>query len=185
MDTQTSTELHWKVVYVASRQEKKVSDYLEKQSIEHYLPLYRSLRFWKDRKKWVEMPLFNGYIFVKPTDLERDMVLQTPGVVKYIRYNQKDARVPEKQIELIKEFVELGYNISEVSFSEKYEKGDIAEVLDGPLKGQEAEIFKIGDENYVIVSIEVVNQSVKVKLPKDILKIVQKKSEMEDFKPIC
>ena len=51
------------------------------------------------------MPLFNGYIFVKPTDLERDMVLQTPGVVKYIRHNQKDARVPEKQIELIKEFV--------------------------------------------------------------------------------
>jgi len=184
MDTQTSTELHWKVVYVASRQEKKVSDYLEKQSIEHYLPLYRSLRFWKDRKKWVEMPLFNGYIFVKPTDLERDMVLQTPGVVKYIRYNQKDARVPEKQIELIKEFVELGYNISEVSFSEKHEKGDIAEVLDGPLKGQEAEIFKIGDENYVIVSFEAVNQSVKVKLPKDILKIVQKKSEMEDFKPL-
>lgn len=49
MDTQKSTELHWKVVYVASRQEKKVSDYLEKQSIEHYLPLNRSLRFWKDR----------------------------------------------------------------------------------------------------------------------------------------
>jgi len=184
MDTQKSTELHWKVVYVASRQEKKVSAYLDKQSIEHYLPLYRSLRFWKDRKKWVEMPLFNGYIFVKPTDLERDMVLQTPGVVKYILHDQKDARVPEKQIELIKEFVALGYNISEVSSSEKYERGDIAEVLDGPLKGQEAEIFKIGDENYVIVSIEAVNQSVKVKLPKDILKIVQKKSEMEDFKPL-
>ena len=70
MDTQTSTDIHWKVVYVASRQEKKVSDYLKKQCIEHYLPLYRSLRFWKDRKKWVEMPLFNGYIFVKPTDLD-------------------------------------------------------------------------------------------------------------------
>jgi transcription termination/antitermination protein NusG len=184
MDTQKSTEIHWKVVYVASRQEKKVSAYLDKQSIEHYLPLYRSLRFWKDRKKWVEMPLFNGYIFVKPTELERDMVLQTPGVVKYIRHDQKDARVPEKQIELIKELVELGYNISEVSSSEKYEKGDIAEVLDGPLKGQEAEIFKIGYENYVFISIEAVNKSVKVQLPKDILKIVQKKSEMEDFKPI-
>ena len=85
---------------------------------------------------------------------------------------------------MIKEFVALGYNISEVSSSEKYERGDIAEVLDGPLKGQEAEIFKIGDENYVIVSFEAVNQSVKVKLPKDILKIVQKKSEMEDFKPL-
>lgn len=183
-DFNNKTDLRWKVIYVSSRQEKKVSMYLEKKRIEHYLPLYKSLRFWKDRKKWVEMPLFNGYIFVRPTEIERDMVLQTPGVVKYIRHNQNDAVVPDKQIGLIKEFVDLGYNISEISSTDSFELGDIAEVLDGPLKGQEAEVYQMGDDRYVIVSIEAVNQSVKVKLPKEILKIVQKKSDMEEFKPI-
>ncbi len=183
-DINNQTDLLWRVIYVSSRQEKKVSIFLEKKNIEHYLPLYRSLRFWKDRKKWVEMPLFNGYIFVRPTEIERDMVLQTPGVVKYIRHNQNDAVVPNKQIGLIKEFVDLGYNISEISSTDSFELGDIAEVLDGPLKGQEAEVYQMGDDRYVIVSIEAVNQSVKVKLPKEILKIVQKKSDMEEFKPI-
>jgi transcription antitermination factor NusG len=130
------------------------------------------------------MPLFNGYIFVYPNEIERDIVVQTPGVVKFIRHNQQDAIVPERQISLIKEFVDLGYNISEVNRDDKFEVGDIAEVLDGPLKGNQAEVFKSGDENYLIVAIEALNQSVKVRLPKEILKIVQKKSEMEDFKPL-
>lgn len=174
----------WRVIYTASRQEKKVASFLEKARVEFYFPLYKSLRFWKDRKKWVEMPLFNGYIFVKPTQIERDIVLQIPGVVKYIRHNGTDAVVPSKQIELIKEFVELGYNISDVSRNEKFEVGDIAEILDGPLKGNEAEIFKLGDESYIIVAVEALNQSIKVKLPKEILKITRKKSDMEDVKPL-
>ena len=177
-------EVRWKVIYVASKQEKKVSAYLTKAGVTHYLPLYRSLRFWKDRKKWVDMPLFNGYLFVYPNEIERDIVLQTPGVVKFIRHNQKDAVVPDKQIELIREFVEFGYSISEIDRNEKFEVGDIAEVLDGPLKGREAEIYKSGDDSYLIVSIEALNQSVKVKLPKDILKIRQRKSEMEEIKPL-
>jgi len=177
-------EVKWKVIYVASKQEKKVSAYFDKAGVTHYLPLYRSLRFWKDRKKWVEMPLFNGYLFVFPNDVERDIILQIPGVVKFIRHNQKDATIPENQINLIREFVEFGYNISEVDRNERFEVGDIAEVLDGPLKGREAEIFKSGDDSYIIVSIEALNQSVKVKLPKEILKIRQRKSDMEVVKSI-
>jgi transcription antitermination factor NusG len=174
----------WKVVYVASRQEKKVSAYLEKAGVTHYLPLYRSLRFWRDRKKWVDMPLFNGYVFVCPKEIERDIILQTPGVVKFLRHNQQDAVVPERQILLIKEFVDLGYNVSELATSETFEVGDIADILDGPLKGKEAEIFKKGDENYIIVAIEALNQSVKVRLPKEILKIKKRKSEREIIKPL-
>jgi transcription antitermination factor NusG len=85
---------------------------------------------------------------------------------------------------LIREFVTLGYNISEIGDDEKFEVGDIAEILDGPLKGKEAEVLKMGDEHFLLVSIEAVNQSVKVKLPKEILKIVQKKGESADLKPL-
>ena len=63
MELSTSENEKWKAIYTSSRQEKKVAAYLEKFEIENYLPIYKSLRFWKDRKKWVEMPLFNGYVF--------------------------------------------------------------------------------------------------------------------------
>jgi len=174
----------WRVIYIASRQEKKVAELLEKSRVEFYLPLYKSLRFWKDRKKWVEMPLFNGYIFVSPSEIERDIILQIPGVVKYIRHNGKDAIVPSRQIELIKNFIEFGYNISDVAGDEQFEVGDIAEILDGPLKGSEAEIFYLGDESYILVVVEALTQSIKVKLPKEILKITRKKLNTEEVKPL-
>lgn len=174
----------WKVIYTSSRQEKKVAAFLEKMKVEHYLPLYKSLRFWKDRKKWVEFPLFNGYLFVKPSDNERDLLLQIPGVVRYIRYNAQDAEIPEKQIFLIKEFVKFGYNLSNLETHEKLELGDKAEVLDGPLKGQTVEVFIVGDDSYIIVTFEALNQSIKVSLPKEILKITEKHSAVETAKSL-
>jgi transcription antitermination factor NusG len=174
----------WKVIYTSSRQEKKVAAFLEKMKVEHYLPLYKSLRFWKDRKKWVEFPLFNGYLFVKPSDNERDLLLQIPGVVRYIRYNAQDAEIPENQIFLIKEFVKFGYNLSNLETTEKLELGDKAEVLDGPLKGQTVEVFIVGDDSYIIVTFEALNQSIKVSLPKEILKITEKHSAGETVKSL-
>lgn len=175
--------LKWKVIYTSSRQEKKVSAYLSKFGIEHYLPIYRSLRYWKDRKKWVELPLFNGYIFVKPTDLQRDEALRIPGVVKYIRHNGNDAIIPERQLMIIRELIELGYSVSQYDESEKLEVGDVAEIMEGPLKGHEAEVSKLGEDTYLLVTIEAMNQSFKVKLPKEILKLRRKKPK-EEFKPL-
>ncbi len=183
MELSTSENEKWKAIYTSSRQEKKVAAYLEKFEIENYLPIYKSLRFWKDRKKWVEMPLFNGYVFVRPTDIQRDKVLQIPGVVKFLRYNSDDALIPERQINLIKELIEFGYTVSEYSNMDALETGDVAEILGGPLIGREAEIMKIGDDAFILVTIEAMNQSVMVKLPKEILKLRRKKSK-EEIKPL-
>ena len=94
-----------------------------------------------------------------------------------------DAIVPERQLNLIKEFMEFGYSISQYDPSENLEIGDVAEIMEGPLKGQEAEISKLGDENYLLVTIEAMNQSFKVKLPKEILKLRRKKPK-EEIKPL-
>ncbi|MBU3744987.1 MAG: UpxY family transcription antiterminator, partial [Sediminibacterium sp.] len=146
----------WKLVYCASRQEKKVSAYLAQRDIEYYLPLVKSLRFWKDRKKWVEMPLFNGYLFVRPTEIQRDVVLTLPGVVKYIRYNGKDALVPAEQVQLIQRLIEKGYQMERYDGDEDLERGDIAEVLDGVFRGQEVEVFHNTEreESFIIVTVE-------------------------------
>ncbi len=175
--------LKWKVIYTASRQEKKVASYLEKFGVEYYLPIYRSLRYWKDRKKWLELPLFNGYVFVRPTEIQRDEVLKIPGVVKFIRHNSTDAIIPERQLILIREFIELGYSVSQHDASELFEVGDVAEIMEGPLQGQEAEVSKLGEDTYLLVTIEAMNQSFKVKLPKEMLKLRRKKSK-EVIKPL-
>jgi transcription antitermination factor NusG len=129
------------------------------------------------------MPLFNGYVFVRPTAIQRDKVLQIPGVVMFLRYNGDDALIPVGQLNLIKELIEFGYTVSEYSNKDVLETGDVAEILGGPLKGHEAEILKIGDDAFILVSIEAMNQSVMVKLPKEILKLRKKKAK-EEIKPL-
>ena len=79
----------WKVIYCSSRQEKKVKIYLEQRGVIHYLPLINKLRIWSDRKKWVEMPLFNSYVFVHLEEKDRPLVFQSPGAVRFLFWLQK------------------------------------------------------------------------------------------------
>jgi transcription antitermination factor NusG len=160
----------WKVVYVASRQEKKVANRLEQLGITHYLPLYKKLSQWSDRKKWVEFPLFNGYLFVKPTNLQRDKVLEQPGAVAYVRYNKEDAVIPQKEIEIIKNVLKSGYSLETINTPEDFEIGEKVQVMEGPLAGEDVDILRRNKEEFFLVSFDTLGQSIKVELPYQVLK---------------
>lgn len=142
---------------------------LTKFGIEHYLPMVKKLRLWSDRKKWVEVPLFNGYVFVKPTEFQRDKVLETPGVVKYLRYNGEDALLRDVEIDFIMRIIQNGY---EVEVSEmQFNKGQLVTITAGPLKGIEAEILRVdGNSNEILIGFETISQTLRVTLPSGILK---------------
>src|SRR6188472_2452236 len=80
---------NWHAIYVKSRTEKKVGEALEARNIEAYVPVVKTMRQWSDRKKMVELPLLNGYVFVNITLKEQDVVLQTRGVVNFVRSEKK------------------------------------------------------------------------------------------------
>lgn len=163
------TQKSWCVVYVKSRHEKKAGKDLQNMNIETYLPIVKQLSVWSDRKKWVEKPLFSGYLFVRPSKSERDKVLEIHGIVSYLRFNGKDAEVKEKEIQLIRSLLQFGYDIhDDTTFSLSF--GDKVEVKEGPLKGQKGEVIKIDDKEYFTINFESFNQSIRVNLPKQILK---------------
>jgi transcription antitermination factor NusG len=57
--------LSWYALYTCPRHEKCVARQIEQRSIACFLPLYRSVRRWKDRRKELELALFPGYVFVR------------------------------------------------------------------------------------------------------------------------
>lgn len=167
----------WKVIYTASRQEKKVVLMLEKYGVEHYLPLIKKLRLWSDRKKWIESPLFNGYVFVKPKPGQRDLVLQIPGVVKYLKYNGADAIVSDREIKLIENLIEKGYHMENLGAVD-LKRGDRVVIEQGVFKGFEAEVLKDDEgRDSVIVAFETISQVVKISLKKAFTKKVKKQHE--------
>ena len=110
------------------------------------------------------MPLFNGYVFVKPKQGERDRALDIPGVVKYLKYNGADAIVSEREIKLIESLLEKGYHIENLGAVD-LKKGDKVRIEQGVFKGFEAEVLKDSEgEESVIVAFETINQVVKISL---------------------
>ena len=68
-DSQSSfdvgAEAYWYAAYTCPNHEKKVAEQLDRRSIEQLLPVYYSVRQWKDRKVRLARPLFPGYVFVR------------------------------------------------------------------------------------------------------------------------
>jgi len=78
---------NWMVVYTRSRFEKKIDATLQQNEIISFCPTITTVRKWADRKKKIEVPLFNSYLFVKVNPREQLAVKETPGVINFIQYN--------------------------------------------------------------------------------------------------
>ncbi|MCF8331495.1 MAG: UpxY family transcription antiterminator [Bacteroidales bacterium] len=165
-------ENRWYVIYTKSRQEKYVAKWLIEKGISYYLPLHKKVRQWKDRRKWVEVPLINSYIFVRVRDdREYIEILQTDGVVSFITFEGKPATVPEQQIDAIKLLLAGEADLDVTSGN--FEKGDEIEVKAGPLKGLQGELINVKNKRKVIVRIEHIRQALLVDID---MKYLEKKN---------
>jgi transcription antitermination factor NusG len=165
----TGTGKIWHALYVSSRQEKKIFEKLQQKHIEAYLPLVKTMRQWSDRKKLVELPLMNGYVFVKTTATENDKVLSTAGVVNFVRAEGKIAQVREEEIARLKQLIELGYQMEVHGIDREYKQGEKVKINSGALKNIEGFVIENKTGRHIEVLLESIGQSIRVKLPKDIL----------------
>ena len=97
--------MNWYVIYTKPKWEKKVAEQLAEAGIDCYCPLITQIRQWSDRKKKVEVPLFNSYVFVQLDESERNSVFQSAGVVRYLFWLGKPAIVRHEEIEVIKKWI--------------------------------------------------------------------------------
>jgi transcription elongation factor/antiterminator RfaH len=151
----------WYAVYTKARHEKKVNERLKEKGIETFLPLIKTLRQWKDRKKWVELPLFNNYLFVNIDYEDRFHVLQTDGVSRIVSFNGKPVVVPDWQIESIRKVLTVTADLKVMEF---FQSGDLVEVTQGPFKGVRGYVLNKRKKDRIVISIEGIYQSVVVEV---------------------
>ncbi len=162
-------EKKWYALYVSSRAEKKAAELLQDRGIEAYVPLIKTMKQWSDRKKMVELPLFNGYVFVKILQHENEIVLQTRGVVNFVKSEKKNAVVREIEIESLKQLIALGYQMEANTVKRNYNAGDKVKVISGVLKNIEGYVVENSQERFIEILLESIGQTIKVKLPEEIL----------------
>lgn len=156
---------NWHAVYTKSRAEKKAFSEFQERQIEAFLPLQRKLRQWSDRKKWVEMPLIPGYVFVNISRMEYDKVLQSNYVVSYVRFEGKAAIIPDHQINYLKLMLEQGDLEVEISH-QTFRPGQLVEVMAGPLIGLRGKLVEIKGKEKVALELEKIGYSALVEIEK-------------------
>ena len=109
----------WHAVYTKPRWEKKVAALLEAKGIEYYCPLNKVVKQWSDRKKTVLEPLFKSYVFVHVAESRRWELLNIPGIINYVTWLGKPARIKESEIATIRKFLKEFHTV---------------EVVEGPLE---------------------------------------------------
>lgn len=154
-------DLNWYALYTCPRHEKCVAHQIEERSIKCFLPLYRSVRRWKDRRKELELALFPGYVFVHLALKDRLRILQLPSVVRLVSFNGQPAVLPDAAIEELRQRLAGGRRIEPHPY---LGVGRRVRVCAGPMQGLEGIIVRRKDRCRIVFSLDLIMRSVAVEV---------------------
>ena len=141
----------WLAVYTRPRWEKKVNQLLIEKGVESYCPLNKIRRKWSDRVKVVEEPLFKSYVFLKVNNEDRTEVRMTPGVINFVYWDGKPAVIKEREINIIKRFLNEYENVALQPMDIK--ENQRVKITTGPLMDHEGNVLSVHRKS-VKVSID-------------------------------
>jgi transcription antitermination factor NusG len=141
--------MNWYVVYTKPKWEKKVAERLCEIGVTAYCPLITKERQWSDRKKKIEVPLFNSYIFVQVNEKDRSIIFEITGVIRYLFWLGKPAIVKEKEIQAIQNWLNVPDTFEVIV--DKWQKGDKILLESGPFVAQSAIVQDVKHNHYILV----------------------------------
>jgi transcription elongation factor/antiterminator RfaH len=161
----------WYALYTRPRHEKKAFEILTDKNETVFLPLLKTVKLVRNRKRAVELPLFPSYLFCHFNFKDRYDILQTHGIIKIVSFKSVPAVVPDWQIESLKKILE---NPQTIRMENYYRQGDLVEVKAGPFIGLRGSITTIKGVSRLVITIEGIMQSLSVELDTDSVEQVSK-----------
>ena len=155
----------WVVVKTSPRAEKKVDERLVKAGFTTYLPLLTTLKVWSDRKKKVTVPLIPSTLFVRTTPKLLNTVYTINGVHSILKFLGKPAIVQDYEIENLQILLNQKTE-SDFERVDRYQKGELVQVVGGPFQGLVANVLKSGSSFRLVVEIESLGSGFVVNVPK-------------------
>src|SRR6266480_471665 len=152
-------ESRWYAVYTKANHEKHVAQQLQQCSIEHFLPLYESVRRWKDRRVRIQMPLFAGYVFTRLVLRDRLRVLQIPSVVRFVSFNGLPTALPDKEMEILRSGFSQHLRAEPHPF---LTIGRRVRIKSGSLQGLEGILLRKKSNLRVVISVGLIHRSIAV-----------------------
>jgi transcription termination/antitermination protein NusG len=146
----------WYAVHTCANREWRVARQLAGRGVRHFLPAYRSVRQWSDRRVCLDRALFPGYVFVRLPALERLRVLEIPGVARLVSFAGRPAPLEDGEISAIERLLGAGYRAAPHPY---LHPGRRVRLAAGPLRGLEGVIVRRKNRTRFVVSVDLIARS--------------------------
>lgn len=131
------------------------------EGIDHFLPLYNSVRHWKDRRVLLSLPLFPGYVFVRTNwESQRD-ILREPGVSRFVGFNGYPVQVAEEEITALRRGLSAGLHVTPHPY---FATGKRVRITNGPLAGLTGTVIRGKGYRHIVISLDFIQRSILTEL---------------------
>ena len=153
--------MFWYAAYTSSRHEKTVAEHLRQREVECFLPLYETVRRWKNGRHRVQLPLFPSYVFVRMGLRDKLRVLQVPGLAQLVSFQGSPAVLPDAEIETLRSALAAGVPAQPYRY---LSVGSRVEICCGPLQGMKGILLRHQGQFRVVLSVEMIMRSIVVEV---------------------
>jgi transcription antitermination factor NusG len=153
----------WYAIHTRARHEKSVTQRLEGQNFEAFLPLVSEVHRWSDRRKVVDLPLFTCYVFAKLSRAaeERLSILRFQGVIGFVGAGWEGTPIPEPQIDAVRTLLAQQLPCCTHPF---IKIGQRVRIRGGALDGVEGTLLSRNGDRTLVVSIDAIQRSMAVRI---------------------
>jgi len=156
----------WFAVRTKARHEMVAARFVEAQGIEQFVPVYTSRRQWSDRVKAVQLPLFDGYFFVRMNSNRFVPVLSAPGVVNVVGFGGTPSPIPHGEIEAVRRLVNSGLPACPHPY---LKAGDRVRIKSGPLQELEGTLLRVRNQWRFVLTVEMLQRAVSVEVDSELV----------------
>lgn len=153
-------EDYWLVCHTKPRCEKKFAALMTAEKFEHYLPLVESIRRYGRQTKRFTKPLFPGYVFARVPAEKKARIYQQDLLARSITVD--DVAKFLRQLDEVKVIVASGFELTVLPL---LARGRRVKIVGGPLHGLEGFVDNPANPEGVIISVDVLQQGLLVKVP--------------------
>lgn len=150
---------HWYALYTYANHEKRVAAELVARRVEHFLPLYSSVRRWSDRRVTLELPLFPGYVFVRLELQDRARVVQMASVARLVGFGGLPAALPDAEMDILRAGLSEHLRAEPHAF---LAVGRRVRITGGPFAGLEGVLKRRKNNLRMVISLDLIQRSVAV-----------------------
>ncbi len=158
----------WFAVYTAPRHEKFVHAQLTAKQIQSFLPVYATVRRWKNGvRREIQHPLLPGYVFVCLGEGERLPVMQTSGVVYIVGNGTSPLPLDEREMQALR----VGAQRASLLPHSFLCAGNVVRVKRGPFQGVKGYVEHDEGNLIFVVTVQLIQKSFAIRVQADDLEL--------------